>query len=797
MIKKLLSLLLLSAPLFAGTYTDRLDLYRPDNSERNWGTLVNANFTIIDASVAVLGSSNTFTGEVTIDSGTIRILRADQVIISTANFSGTEKIVVNGTAKFFGPTGSVLSLCDSDGINCTNLSVNDSFTGINTSTMTFNLIRFDSRQQSVAIGNGAAAAYVGTGAGRPSVIVGNSALHNLASTVLINGASGGHTAVGSGAMGNLTYGNQNTAVGDFACAYITSGSYNTCLGYGSGHGEGGDNSVIVSTDGIFIGQYTGISSSSTHLTNAVAIGAYAKVNRSHSLVLGTYPGYSGGYEPFNVGIGTDTPRSALHVVSKDTNNYSLIVSSSGTSGQYHLAVTTMGAVAVSNSLTVAGSNVCRADGTNCPASGGGGASILAVTTGTSSGITGPAISSPTAILSVNRDQFSVTLQTNATAFIQLQSSSVTLQGNTFNAANRLVQLNGSGQYPALDGSLITGVSGSGGVSVYPATATASFPFGLSASTIAVVGAGAGQILLTEGLASTVTGIGTGNIGLWADSLTHQLKFIPNNVSTYTVVGTSDTPTAGTVPEWGTNGTLVSSDGSVVFSSHVVVGPKGTQNQNRNFIVSGHSLFSDDGTTTMTSTSTVDVFDRIASGQTGALLFRVGSDQLSSQLVVRDRTTTLLPSGAVLGSLTIGAASPNAYKIKNDQNTNEVSLWEAGNTHLHLRTSVSDAGAVIIAPSFSTAAFFSAGGGSVFRSSVSVTNAAGLGVDYGIKGGSITVNSGFLQLFSRTAAQLGAITPSVVGQMYYCSDCTALRTCISTGTAQGAFSSPVAATTACN
>lgn len=57
--------------------------------------------------------------------------------------------------------------------------------------------------------------------------------------------------------------------------------------------------------------------------------------------------------------------------------------------------------------------------------------------------------------------------------------------------------------------------------------------------------------------------------------------------------------------------------------------------------------------------------------------------------------------------------------------------------------------------------------------------------------------GYFQTFSRTKAQLGAIVPTAVGQLYYCSDCTALRTCISTGTAQGAFSSPVAATTACN
>lgn len=40
-------------------------------------------------------------------------------------------------------------------------------------------------------------------------------------------------------------------------------------------------------------------------------------------------------------------------------------------------------------------------------------------------------------------------------------SSATMQGNTFNAASKLVQLNGSSQYPALDGSLITNLTPNG------------------------------------------------------------------------------------------------------------------------------------------------------------------------------------------------------------------------------------------------------------------------------------------------------------------------------------------------
>ena len=47
----------------------------------------------------------------------------------------------------------------------------------------------------------------------------------------------------------------------------------------------------------------------------------------------------------------------------------------------------------------------------------------------------------------------------------IASSSLTTQGNTFNGNSQLVQLNSSGQYPALDGSLITNLAG-GGVVVF-------------------------------------------------------------------------------------------------------------------------------------------------------------------------------------------------------------------------------------------------------------------------------------------------------------------------------------------
>lgn len=81
-------------------------------------------------------------------------------------------------------------------------------------------------------------------------------------------------------------------------------------------------------------------------------------------------------------------------------------------------------------------------------------------------------------------------------------------------------------------------------------------------------------------------------------------------------------------------------------------------------------------------------------------------------------------------------------------------------------------------------------------SATVLGSAGFNTTYGITAGTMTV-TGYMQLASKTKSQLSLTTPTVVGQQYYCSDCTTLRTCISSGTLQGAFSSPVAVATACN
>lgn len=61
---------------------------------------------------------------------------------------------------------------------------------------------------------------------------------------------------------------------------------------------------------------------------------------------------------------------------------------------------------------------------------------------------------------------------------------------------------------------------------------------------AVISSSAGQAALTEGSASTVLGTASGVESLWADSTDHDLDFNPNNSSTFSVVGSSGSVTAG-------------------------------------------------------------------------------------------------------------------------------------------------------------------------------------------------------------------------------------------------------------
>jgi hypothetical protein len=103
-----------------------------------------------------------------------------------------------------------------------------------------------------------------------------------------------NTATGGSALYNTTTGAFNTASGASALSNNVTGSSNTALGYSAGP-----------------------DSASAALTNSTAIGAYAVVSQSNSLVLGSIANTNGCVSPClstSVGIGTATPQATLDVV---------------------------------------------------------------------------------------------------------------------------------------------------------------------------------------------------------------------------------------------------------------------------------------------------------------------------------------------------------------------------------------------------------------------------------------------------------------------------------------------------
>lgn len=147
----------------------------------------------------------------------------------------------------------------------------------------------------------------------------------------------------------------------------------------------------------------------------------------------------------------------------------------------------------------------------------------------------------------------------------------------------------SGQAIVTDGSThlsfatISGSGGSGGYNLQPATVTVRLDQGMTASvgtfTSSLTVSGAGGIGATYGVTAasfTSTGSGAGIFTaaegaspfgvassdvLWADSSRHSFVFNPNNTSSYTVVGSSTSPTIGHLSVWSSSGSLI--DGGAV------------------------------------------------------------------------------------------------------------------------------------------------------------------------------------------------------------------------------------------
>jgi trimeric autotransporter adhesin len=135
------------------------------------------------------------------------------------------------------------------------------------------------------------------------------------SALYYNSEGGGNTAIGYFALFYNTTGGSNTAVGFHALENICfpvdscAAGHNTALGDDTGPSdESGSNDT-------FIG--AGADAGAADLTNATAIGANALVGEGNALVLGSISGVHGATSSVNVGIGTTTPATRLHVADGD------------------------------------------------------------------------------------------------------------------------------------------------------------------------------------------------------------------------------------------------------------------------------------------------------------------------------------------------------------------------------------------------------------------------------------------------------------------------------------------------
>lgn len=201
-------------------------------------------------------------------------------LAGTSNTTGNQNLFIGNNAGFSNSTGEFNSFMGSNAGSANLTGSNNAFVG------------------SMAGGHNT------TGGG-------NTFMGYSAGFANING--GANTFVGYNAGVSNVGGGANTFVGNSAGGETTTGAQNTYIGQDAG--RIGNASGV---NNVFIGYRAGVNLSSTVVSNAIAIGTYAIVSQSNSMVLG-----GTGYYAVKVGINNTAPQNRLEITHGTANQSGL------------------------------------------------------------------------------------------------------------------------------------------------------------------------------------------------------------------------------------------------------------------------------------------------------------------------------------------------------------------------------------------------------------------------------------------------------------------------------------------
>jgi collagen type VII alpha len=235
--------------------------------------------------------------------------------VGTSGFSGYSGVGISGFSGYSGNTDPLLlatttSTVGQVKINGTRVlhsyGTNNFFVGTGSGNFTVT-----GNQNYFAVNGGAASISSGsynTALGYQALNACSTGSDNLAIGRLALAGNGGasvNLGIGNASLYQHTTGTNNVAVGGEACRNGTTRNSVVAIGYQAGYDTLGTGTTYI---GRAAGYTDGTTATSASLTNATAIGYYAQVQASNSLVLGGTGSYL-----VKGGIGTVTPNSRWHV----------------------------------------------------------------------------------------------------------------------------------------------------------------------------------------------------------------------------------------------------------------------------------------------------------------------------------------------------------------------------------------------------------------------------------------------------------------------------------------------------